>query len=217
MPTPLIMGFSNPVNDSQVIFRQLLKAMSEPGVCVQANSPALDLPLYGSTFAVCQTLLDQQTPLWLAPSLDTQAIKHNLHFHTGVTLTNSREDALFALASASEIDTFDDFLAGDHEYPELSCTVILQVDAVIAGKTDTIHSSEAVTDIQPQELTQLRLTGPGIETEHCVSITNMTPSLLAYLVERQHKFPLGLDFILIDPAQFIALPRTTNVEVITCM
>jgi alpha-D-ribose 1-methylphosphonate 5-triphosphate synthase subunit PhnH len=219
----LIKGFNNPIHDSQVVFRQLLKAMSEPGTLKSVRSPESIETLYTSTFAVCQALMDQQTPLWLSPNFDTPNIKHNLHFHTGVPITEQHQDALFALVDATVIDTLDvfsqkestdvtkdffldkskGFSQGNSEYPEMGCTLIIQVSSIKDSLSDT---------------TNLRLTGPGIESQHIVSISDLSPRLLDYLSnetgERNAAFPLGLDFIFIDHNQIVCLPRTTNVEVL---
>ncbi|MGJ8647239.1 MAG: phosphonate C-P lyase system protein PhnH [Marinomonas colpomeniae] len=212
MTTPtLITGFQNPTHDSQGVFRQLLKAMSEPGTLVSVTSPESIETLYASTFAVCQALMDQQTPLWLSPKLDTKNIKHNLHFHTGAPVVEQSKDALFAVMDAEETglfqtvsqDFFQSFFQGTDEYPETGCTLIIQVNSI---------------KIVLSELSNLRLTGPGIEEEHLVSISDLAPPLLDYLSnttgERNASFPLGLDVIFIDQNQLVCLPRTTQVEVL---
>lgn len=208
MTTPtLITGFQNPTHDSQGVFRQLLKAMSEPGTLVSVTSPESIETLYASTFAVCQALMDQQTPLWLSPKLDTKNIKHNLHFHTGVPVIGQSKDALFAVMNATEANLFQnvsqDFAQGTDEYPETGCTLIIQVNSIKNFLSDDIN---------------LRLTGPGIEEEHVVSISDLAPPLLDYLSnatgERNAPFPLGLDVIFIDQNQLVCLPRTTQVEVL---
>lgn len=208
MTTPtLITGFQNPTHDSQGVFRQLLKAMSEPGTLVSVTSPESIETLYASTFAVCQALMDQQTPLWLSPKLDTKNIKHNLHFHTGVPVVGQSKDALFAVMNATEANLFQnvsqDFAQGTDEYPETGCTLIIQVNSIKNFLSDDIN---------------LRLTGPGIEEEHVASISDLASPLLDYLSnatgERNASFPLGLDVIFIDQNQLICLPRTTQVEVL---
>lgn len=208
MTTPtLITGFQNPTHDSQGVFRQLLKAMSEPGTLVSVTSPESIETLYASTFAVCQALMDQQTPLWLSPKLDTKNIKHNLHFHTGVPVVGQSKDALFAVMNATEANLFQnvsqDFAQGTDEYPETGCTLIIQVNSIKNFLSDDIN---------------LRLTGPGIEEEHVASISDLASPLLDYLSnatgERNASFPLGLDVIFIDQNQLVCLPRTTQVEVL---
>jgi alpha-D-ribose 1-methylphosphonate 5-triphosphate synthase subunit PhnH len=203
----LIKGFQKPTHDSQRVFRQLLKAMSEPGTLVYVDSPESIDSLHASTFAVCQAMMDQQTPLWLSPNFATPNIKHNLHFHTGVPIVEESQQSLFALISPAEIDSVERFphvfFQGTDEYPETGCTVIVQVHSVKDNVSKGVN---------------LRLTGPGIETAQLVSISDLSPPLLNYLSnqtgERNGSFPLGLDFIFIDKNQLVCLPRTTQVEVL---
>lgn len=199
--TVIVAGFSDPVRDAQQTFRKVLKAMSEPGVIVAASSPEALLHLYPSTFAVCQTLLDQQTPLWLSKEFRNPEIQHNLHFHTGMPLAKHSMDAQFALAYAGEIATLDDFAKGTAEYPERNCTLILQVHT-ISNFPSTAQNS-----------TTLKLSGPGIETERQIVIAGLSQTIIHYLTERPDPFPLGIDFIFTAEQSFVAIPRTTQLEV----
>lgn len=198
-------AFAQPVHDSQQAFRQILKAMSEPGVLASVESPEAIGPLYASTFAICQTLLDQQTPTWLSPAFDTAEIRKNLHFHTGLALTNEPSQAAFALALPEELEDFTVFSLGNHEYPETSCSVIVQVKEI---------SNLASSGVQKNKGNTLKLTGPGIPDERCVQVATLPDSILAYLADAHLTFPLGLDFMLVSQTQLLCLPRTTNVEVI---
>ena len=214
--TNIIRGFHNPTHDSQKIFRYLLKAMSEPGTQVQVSSPEAPAPLYNSTFAVCQALLDQQTSLWLSPQLNTTEAQQNLHFHTGVVITKQHENAAFALLNSNELDHLTMlsnehqpyFSHGSSEYPEVSCTLLIQVEHIEVIQSHSGHAKAM----------EFRLTGPGIKTERLISISQLSLPLISYLTDstgaRKAQFPLGLDFIFIDPRQLICLPRTTKVEVL---
>ncbi|MBJ7554101.1 phosphonate C-P lyase system protein PhnH [Marinomonas spartinae] len=208
MTTPtLVKGFQHIIHDSQIAFRQLLKAMSEPGSLVSVSSPEPIDHLNASTFAICQAMLDQQTPLWLSPHFHTTNIKHNLHFHTGVSIIDESQQALFALLCPGDLDSFADlsqhFSQGTNEYPETGCTLIVQVSSIKDDLSDEGN---------------LRLTGPGIETAKFVSISDLPLALLDYLSnqtgERNASFPLGLDFIFVDQTHLVCLPRTTQVEVL---
>src|SRR5262249_60143642 len=59
-------GFVEPVLESQRVFRRVLDAMAHPGRIVRIDS-FIDapVPLAPATAAVCLTLLDFETPLWL--------------------------------------------------------------------------------------------------------------------------------------------------------
>ncbi|BBB29286.1 phosphonate C-P lyase system protein PhnH [Neptunomonas japonica] len=213
----IIKGLVNPINDSQVVFRKLLKAMSEPGVIVNITSPEPLAHLYSSTFAICHALLDQQTPLWLSPELSTTEIKHNLHFHTGMPIANTQNAALFAIAYPNEISDMGDFSKGSSEYPEISCTLILQINSLAEmprNQTTDHVADQHVKNRSHHKNTTLKLSGPGIAQERYVHISDMTDLLIDYLVERPDSFPLGVDMIFATEQSLVCIPRTTHVEVV---
>ncbi len=194
-------AFEEPVAQSQQTFRRLLKAMSEPGVIVPVPAVAPLRQLYPATHAVCLTLLDSQTRLWISDGLADQQVRHNLHFHTGMLLAVDAAAAQFALARGDEIDNLESFPRGTLEYPERGCTLILQVSSL------AMHS-----DLGPS-FTCLRLSGPGIDGRRQFALDGLGRPLIQYLVERPDPFPLGLDFIITDAQSLVAIPRTTQVEV----
>ncbi|SIS52884.1 phosphonate C-P lyase system protein PhnH [Neptunomonas antarctica] len=215
----IIRGFAEPVRDSQQTFRQLLKAMSEPGSVVNLTSPDALTHLYSSTFAVCQALLDQQTPLWLSPEFNTADIRHNLHFHSGMPITDEPAKALFAIAYPGEITAMSEFSIGSCEYPETGCTLILQVNSVSSELTVSgLSAKEPSSGLSPlmskQALTSLKLSGPGIATEKLIHISDLNDVLINYLVERPDSFPLGIDLVFVAEQSLVCIPRTTTVEVL---
>ncbi len=192
----LIKDFIDPVNDSQFTFRQLLKAMSEPGILSKLTTTEPLGFMSEALFATCQTLLDQQTSIWLSKEFDTPDIRHNLSFHTGAPILDDATKAQFAIAFAWEIQSTENFHKGDVEYPETACTLLLQVNALNGDDGDT-----------------LKLSGPGIETDVYVRISDLTPAILTYLTTRPDHFPLGLDLILTAEDALLCIPRSTLVEV----
>ena len=62
--------FTDPVDEAQATFRAVLDAMARPGrlhrVGTRLTAPA---PLDQATAAVLLTLVDNETPLWLEPSV----------------------------------------------------------------------------------------------------------------------------------------------------
>jgi len=190
----LVASFQNPVADAQYSFRRILKALSEPGVSVALPAVQSFGALCPASTCVLLTLIDQDTPLWISPQLDDDVLRHNLRFHTGAVLTNEPRDVSFALAEGSlDSATLLAFPCGDEMSPELATSVIVQVDALTGG--------------QP-----LRLRGPGIESTRVISPV-LPDAVREYLLNRPHRFPLGLDFMFTCGEQLIALPRTTHVEV----
>ena len=80
-PPTLTPGFSDPVGESQLVFRHILDAMARPGV-VQTLSLAMKGPdaLDLAATAIALTLVDFETPLYLAPALATPAAEAYLKF-----------------------------------------------------------------------------------------------------------------------------------------
>lgn len=193
----LIRGFDDAVHDAQRAFRQVLKAMSEPGTAVRLDCPESPAGMAPASFALCQSLLDSETALWRSNEFRRDAIGQNLRFHTGVRLTEKRGDATFALAYPSELDSLEGFSRGSAEYPETGTTLILQVELSEDGNRGQC----------------LRLCGPGIETERRICIAGLEGTVLDYLLERPDPFPQGLDLMLVDGERLICIPRTTVVEV----
>ena len=58
----------------------------------------------------------------------------------------------------------------------------------------------------------MRLSGPGIEREHRLSIAPAPAGLWSALIANQQHFPLGCDFFLAAPGHIAAMPRSTRIE-----
>jgi len=143
----LLAGFQQPIDDAQQAFRLILKALSEPGKVVSLPAEAAWAPLNSASTATLLTLLDGETPLYLAESFQQPDLLATLRFHTGTPVCAEPEQASFALfdglINASELARLP---VGSEMSPEFSATVLLQVGSLTGGKT-------------------LRLSGPGIETQ----------------------------------------------------
>ncbi len=190
----LVASFQNPVADAQYSFRRILKALSEPGVCIQLPAMQGFGALGSASACVLLTLIDQDTPLWLSASLNDEILRKNLRFHTGAVLTDNPAAVSFALADpALDSATLLAFPCGDEMSPELATSVIVQLAGLTGG-------------------TSLRLSGPGIESSRTIS-PQLPDAVRDYLTSRPHRFPLGLDFMFTCGEEMIAIPRTTRVEV----
>lgn len=189
----LVASFQHPAADAQYSFRRILKALSEPGSLVQLPvMPGFGV-LGSASACVLLTLIDQDTPLWISPQLNDEVLRQNLRFHTGAILTDDPRSVSFALADGSlDSATLLAFPCGDEMSPELATSVIVQVESLEGGKP-------------------LRLIGPGIEHDRTVSV-QLPEAVEKYLLNRPHRFPMGLDFMFTCGEQLLALPRTTRVE-----
>lgn len=188
----LLASFNHPVADSQRAFRRILKAMSEPGVMVSLPLEQGWGDLSPAATAVLLTLVDQESGLWLDSRVDSEVLRSNLRFHTGVPIVEDRH-APFALTHAASNPDPAKFAPGDNMSPEKSTTLIIEVPALNGGLT-------------------LRLSGPGLRESRAIA-PQLPEAILTYLRERPHPFPLGVDLIFTCGEAMMALPRTTDVEV----
>lgn len=190
----LVASFQNPVADAQFSFRRILKALSEPGTCVKLPAVPGFGALGSASACVLLTLIDQDTPLWISAALNDDILRNNLRFHTGAVLTEEPSSVSFALADpVLDSATLLAFPCGDEMSPELATSVIVQLEGLSGGPA-------------------LRLTGPGIESERVIT-PQLPDAVRQYLLNRPHRFPLGLDFMFTCGDELIAVPRTTRVEV----
>lgn len=197
---PSAPGFDHPVFDATATFRCVLNAMSRPAsvqdLPVIPQAPAAASP---ATAALLLTLADMDTAVWIAPDLETAALRSFLHFHSGCPITETPEMAVFALLGRnSDFAVIEQFAIGTAEYPDRSATVIVDCDGLNAG-------------------TGQQFTGPGIKGSAAFDIADF-PSAIWHLIDRnQSLFPLGLDWIFAAGSQMAALPRTSKRGSETCM
>ena len=190
--TRLAAGFADPVFDSQRCFRALLDAMCHPGR-VQRLAPATgrDAPLPPAMAALALTLLDADTPVWLAGAPAAAW----LAFHCGAPTVEEPAAAAFALVGGIDrLPALSAFPAGDTRFPDRSATVVVEVDGLAEGRGAA-------------------LTGPGIETE---ARLDGPPARFWEDWERNAaRYPAGVDVVLTSGERLAALPR--SVRVAPCM
>ncbi|AGA84708.1 alpha-D-ribose 1-methylphosphonate 5-triphosphate synthase subunit PhnH [Pseudomonas sp. SCT] len=190
-PSDLLQAaFADPVLDAQKCFRAALKALSEPGTRQPLVSVAAIEPLQAAGYALCLSLLDNDTPLWLAPAFDTPAIRTNLAFHCGCPIVETRGEAMFALLDAAALDDLSGFYAGSERYPDQSCTLLIQLEHLDRGPA-------------------LSWQGPGIDGSRLVGL----PLAPAFWQQRaaRNDFPRGLDALICADGEVLGLPRSTRI------
>jgi alpha-D-ribose 1-methylphosphonate 5-triphosphate synthase subunit PhnH len=190
----LCAGFDDPVHQSQQVFRRALTALSEPGT-VQ-NVPEIPAPegVHIASYQLCLTLLDAETPLWIAPALRTDALVSALRFHCGCRLVDEPGQAEFALISPDFDGDLTYFAQGSHEYPDRSTTVIVQVESLDAASTWALR-------------------GPGIDGVRTVGIAGLDRRWPGMLADNCRQFPCGVDLLFTAGTALMGLPRTTRVEI----
>ncbi|BAP81131.1 carbon-phosphorus lyase complex subunit [Pseudomonas sp. MT-1] len=183
-------AFDDQVLDSQRVFRAALKALAEPGLTQQLIPIQALEPLAPASYALCLSLLDGDTRLWLAPAFDTPTVRANLAFHCGCPIVAERESADFALLGVQELVDLSGFFTGSERFPDQSCTLLVQLDAPEGGAA-------------------LSWSGPGILGQREVSL----PVPAAFWQQRaaRNDFPRGLDLFFAADQSLIGLPRSTRI------
>ncbi|MDO1584161.1 phosphonate C-P lyase system protein PhnH [Rhizobium oryzicola] len=193
--TSLTGGFTNPVLDSQNVFRTVMNCMAQPGtigeVAMGVEPPA---PLGAAAGAVMLTLCDHDTAVWLGPHLLTPGITGWLGFHCGAPLTKEKTEAKFAFAHhKAPLPSLMSFAQGTLEYPDRSTTLVIEVEALDGGPT-------------------LELKGPGIRTTALLSPKGLPEHVLKQWAKNGQIFPQGVDVILTAGHRLAALPRTCKIS-----
>jgi alpha-D-ribose 1-methylphosphonate 5-triphosphate synthase subunit PhnH len=176
-------GFADRAVEAAHAFRAALGAMARPGTVHRVTGVRPPAPLSPAAGALALTLADGDTPLWLAPSVDGEAARAWLTFHTGAPF-GQPDEARFAFGRWEELP-LDDFPVGTPEYPDRSATLVVEVDEI--GQAH-------------------RLTGPGIEREARLTVPNPE-----FCRANRGRFPLGLDIFIACGDRLAALPRTVRV------
>jgi alpha-D-ribose 1-methylphosphonate 5-triphosphate synthase subunit PhnH len=192
-------GLTDPVGESQAIFRAVLDAMAHPGRIVDVTT-SLETPpaLARASVAVCLALIDFETRLWLDPAARTDDTVGYLRFHCGAPIVEAPEHADFALVTDSaSMPALDAFPQGTDEEPERSATVIVQVGALTAGAGH-------------------ELSGPGIAERVRLRVDGVSAAFWSQLRDNHVRFPRGVDVMLVAGTRLAALPRTTRVGGSAC-
>jgi alpha-D-ribose 1-methylphosphonate 5-triphosphate synthase subunit PhnH len=88
--------------------------------------------LFARGGALLLTLCDGTTPLHLAPSHDSEALRGWITFHTGAPLV-PRRAAAFALGTWEALQPIARFAIGTAEYPDRAATLIVEMPALTAS------------------------------------------------------------------------------------
>ncbi|MGJ8546222.1 MAG: phosphonate C-P lyase system protein PhnH [Sulfitobacter sp.] len=177
-------GFADAPTQSAEAFRAIMTAMARPGHITQISGGQPPGTLGTAAGIILLTLCDAETPVYLAPSHDTPALRDWITFHTSAPLCAPAQ-AHFALGTWDSLP-LDQFPRGTAEYPDRSTTVIVELPELnVSGAT---------------------LKGPGIKDTAALSL----PETQAFQHNRA-LFPLGLDFFFTHADRLAGLPRSTQV------
>jgi len=181
-------GFADVSRDSARAFRAAMNAMAHPGRMFELNGAKPPAPLSAAAAGLLLVVADAGTPVFLSGALNTEAIRGWITFHTCAPLTDTPEEASFALGTWDALMPLSQWTIGSSEYPDRSATLIFDFD----GKGEAA-----------------RLRGPGIQTHQDSTLPAIIP-----LQENAAQFPLGLDFYFCQGSSLRALPRSTKLEAI---
>lgn len=197
-------GFSDPVHDTQSVFRTLLDTLSRPGTVGTIDNllPATqnagsyhsraDLAAFAALLALC----DYATPVWLAQP--DPALGSALRFHTGAPLVDEPVDAAFAyIHDASTLPDLECFATGTPESPEQSATLLIRVERLTGGAP-------------------VVLSGPGIEQTATITPAGVPDNFWQQRAALAPLFPCGVDCYFVCGPALIGLPRTTQAKVNGC-
>jgi alpha-D-ribose 1-methylphosphonate 5-triphosphate synthase subunit PhnH len=177
-------------------FRAVLASFSTPAtpvtIAAASDAPAPLLPVAAT---VVLTLADYKTPIWLSPTLNVDAVRKYLRFHTGAPLTTIAGEAAFALLTVEETHAgLPAFNLGTHEYPDRSTTLIVQVAGFSEGP-------------------KVSVSGPGLQHALVVRVAAASQHLWREVQNNNSLFPIGYDFMFASSNTLMSLPRSSLVEI----
>ncbi|HYD04573.1 MAG TPA: phosphonate C-P lyase system protein PhnH [Reyranella sp.] len=192
--TELAAGLADPAHDSQRLFRAVLEGFSHPGRIVALPQPPAGVgPLSAAATAFVLTLVDRDTPLWLAPAFNVDAVRDFVRFHTGASIVAREADALFAVVTPDRTPLLDGFAIGSDSYPDRSATLIVELPSLSTG---------------PERF----LRGPGIESRATARLAGLPQSFWNEWKANNALFPCGVDVVFTADSELLALPRSIAMD-----
>ena len=187
-------GFIDPVDEANIVFRQVLDALAHPGRIVDIAQP-VRVPrgsLGRAAIGIAMALADFETPVWLDEAAAPAAA--HLRFHCNCPIVSVPDQATFLFAAeAALIPALDGLPLGSDAYPDQGATLVVEV-----------------TTIEPDGA--LILSGPGIEGNCRLEIAGLPDGFWEARAALAPLFPRGIDILLAAGDRLVALPRTTLVR-----
>lgn len=196
MSTALKAGFVDPVFDSQAVFRSLMSATSYPGrVFTLDRTVSPPAPLGTAATALCLSLVDFETPVWLDEKARTDEMLTYLRFHCGAPVHDAPGAAAFALiADPLAMPRLADFHQGEDEYPDRAATLVIEVPSLTDGVPTT-------------------WSGPGIDGSIAPRIAGLPDWFWSDWDLNGELYPMGVDVIFACGDAVVGLPRSIKVVV----
>jgi alpha-D-ribose 1-methylphosphonate 5-triphosphate synthase subunit PhnH len=188
-------GFADPTFGSQSAFRCILDALAYAGRTRSIEAaPEAPRPLVPAIAAMCLTLCDFETPIWLDPAAASPQALAFLKFHCGAPIVADPGGARFAvIADAPAMPRLAAFHFGEDKYPDRSATLLLQVASLTDGPAR-------------------RWSGPGIRGGIDRAIAGLPEWFWDDWRLNRGLYPMGLDVIFACGRDIVGLPRGIKVE-----
>lgn len=190
--TLLSAGFTNPVFDSQAVFRSCLSAQSYVGqpqtVLPDFSCPTAIMP---ATAAMALTLLDFETPVAMLGF--PPAVVDWIVFHTQAPVVPMAQASFVLVSQDTPLPDMAACHLGNDLYPEQGATIIKEV----------INFSDG----EP-----LLLSGPGLLEPLTLRLPLADNGFVRQRMANYLRFPSGVDLFFCSGQQLLALPRSTKVE-----
>ncbi len=172
----------------QQVFRNLLSSFSYPGRI--ADCASMETPAW---LAILISLLDSKTSLADPHQLLTADMWARLETRRAAT-----ESAAFILADGCLAPDIQPSI-GTLEMPETGATLLMRVTALHANLAGNVR---------------MLITGPGIKQQTSISVNGLHANWIGARDAWVSEFPLGVDMVLCDKQRFMALPRTTHIQMV---
>ncbi len=179
-------GFADPAVAAAHGFRAAMDVMARPGTRREITGGIAPEGLSPAASSLILTLCDPETGIYLAPDVDSEALRGWITFHTGAPLV-SADKADFAVGGWEALMPVDQYRIGTTEYPDRSATLVVELAEFSAPNAS--------------------LTGPGIKDTARMHLPD-----LALLQRNAMLYPLGVDLFFTSGSEVAALPRSTQIQ-----
>ncbi|GAB5431562.1 MAG: phosphonate C-P lyase system protein PhnH [Epibacterium sp.] len=179
-------GFADPAVASAHAFRAAMDAMARPGEIREITGGSAPEGLSQAAASLILTLADPETGLFLAPDVDSAALRGWITFHTGAPIVPAAK-ADFAVGGWDALMPIDQYRIGTSEYPDRSATLVVELVEFAASNAT--------------------LTGPGIKDSVRMNLPDV-----ALMQRNSMLYPLGVDLFFTCGSEVSALPRSTQIQ-----
>ena len=191
------------VHDAQSQFRVLLDAMARPGKINYLKDLPISVPegLNKSSGIIAFSLLNTDTHFFVAQRAQSETIIDYIYLNTHAAI-GSVDTADYVFIDGQEnAELLHHTKTGSLNYPEDSASIIIDVIEI-----SPTHQNASL---------QIKLKGPGIETEKTVFVKGINKEILEIAQEQNSEFPKGIDLIITDKKNAIlCIPRSNQFEII---